>query len=226
MEINNLQQFAAAYWQQSLQVTLLGSRQGERLSREEIRHRTLRRYFSDPVFAHRLIHKTRWMMAVILDECLGINRYMFMSRIHSYPVLYESTKRLYLELPSCHQGCALPGTVAKAEEHKDDCKVCARAFPLPAGSTFVLPEARFAGTMTRRGIEHLIQKRVAWDPKFAEDLGAKPLDTYKTYATHLCAGRTPRYLEGVEDLELVYETGGEMFLIVPTCEAFALERGL
>ncbi|MGI8745763.1 MAG: hypothetical protein ACR2NN_24945 [Bryobacteraceae bacterium] len=202
--------------------TILDRKPDERLTREEIRFRVLRKAFSNPEFERELVRKTRFVCAIAYDEGLGIDPFEFVKAILAYHVLRETPTRIYMELPNCHKGCTLPG-VPVPPQPRSTCHICEKAFPLPKGAKAVRPDLPASEVLSRKKIEGHIQNRVIWDSDFAHALHANPLETYARYASELCAGRFPRYLGGVTELRLLHESEREMFFVFPTRERFELE---
>ncbi len=87
--------------------SILDAEPDERLSREEIRLRMIRNAFVNPDFERELAENTRLLCAIAYEKGLGIDRYKFVDVVIVYNMVYETPRRLYMELPSCHRGCTL-----------------------------------------------------------------------------------------------------------------------
>jgi hypothetical protein len=193
------------------------------LPREEVRDRVLRRAFADHEFKEQLFANTRYVMAMAIDQGVGINQSFFLMGIRKYHLVEETASLMYMKIPRCHRGCTMLPIAVCPTEDRSNCQVCGAPNGKSAcggGGTECT-----AGSLRTR-IEDSIVDLFYRDREFAQRLNTDPLPTYLNYARKVCGGALPRYLLGVRELVLVEESSSEMYLIFPTRERFEAERDL
>lgn len=219
----NLEEYLKS-WQFS---SLLEKQPGESLSTEEIRLRLLRRAYSDEVFRRELLAHTRYVLAMAIEEGLGISRFDFVTGVKRVPVLEETPEKLYLKLPTCHKGCSREGVAEPPPEHNgSSCHVCGITFPQAFGGCDAsTPQPLPPGAkLSRRKIEDRIREAAALDPAFKSQLLARPFETYSGFVRALCGGQLPAYMDSVREVGVIEDAGDEIHFIIPTWESFLAEE--
>ena len=196
---------------------IVEKRADERMTREDMNHRLVRRIHGDALFRREFLAHPRFVFAIAVEQSLGIDKYAFVKNIERVEVLQETSRQLYLVLPACHRGCRREEVCeAPAEAVAGSCHVCGITFPRAAESS--CSEQRPSsgtGAVSRREIEEQMTKRAGFDASFREALLTRPAEAYPAFARELCGGHVPQYLETVEDIRVLEEDVDEIYFRLP-----------
>lgn len=200
-------------------------RADQRLTREDMDDQLLHRIYSDERFRNEFLANPRFVMAIAVEESLGIDKYQFVRGVGDVHVLQESRELLYLILPSCHKGCLEEGITEAPEEHCGrSCHVCGLTLSKAPDDYRCSAQKEPAGALpiSRKEIEDQIKKRARFDPGFKQAFTRQPVEVYTACARELCGGQLPHYLAEIKDIRVFEEGLEEIYFIVPAaCRADA-----
>src|ERR1700754_2116330 len=93
------------------------TQENKRLTREDMDDQLLHKIYADELFRNEFLANPRFVMAIAVEESLGIDKYQFVRGVGDVHVLQETPEHLYLILPSCHKGCMQEGVIGPPEDH-------------------------------------------------------------------------------------------------------------
>lgn len=200
--------------------TVIPRRAGEKVDHAEVARIIRGKMLSDEGFRDEMLARPLFVWAILAEQGFGINKFNFVGAIRAVNVFRETADCLFLKLPACHRGCQAVEASGGESRVGSSCNVCGKSFAHALDDEPCAGEADVTGVgaPSRREIEGRIKVRVQVDPGFRSALHSRPLETYAEFATRLCSGTRPAYLDGVSEIRVVEEADDEIHYILPSAE--------
>lgn len=183
---------------------------GEALPRPGIEAQLIAQAKKDPEFKQALINETTEVMALAVEEALGID----IRPVVKVEILQETPNKLYLVLPVCHKGCEASCAKEAPPEFSGSCHLC--GLPKPQiGSDCTQTYSDINDILTRKKIEFQLIAKTQIDPGFKQQLFSQPTATFINAVEEILGGRRPEFLENVTEVHVVEETPFILYIVLP-----------